>query len=170
VTIDQHGATLLLLESCTFPVGSPDKRFVRDMRRLYRSDPKAEVTEAQDAYLLRCLHRYRRQHGGCVCEECEAARGKAEKREADWPFSDVYGCVDCDEAGAVSPEAMAQAKASYRPEFCAPWVCEMCEKRPGTLAVLHNARERCHVLKVLCTECFAEEEAGFLTTAEEGGE
>ena len=43
------------LARCTFPVGSWDKRFVRNML------DREEFSEKQQACILRLVHRYRRQ-------------------------------------------------------------------------------------------------------------
>lgn len=53
------------LGRCTFAVGSPDKRFVRDILGRLSSNPSYELTAPQIAYLERLTHRYRRQldHG-----------------------------------------------------------------------------------------------------------
>lgn len=53
------------LEGCTFPVGSWEKRFVRDLGRLAevqrRGDDGAGVTDGQAEWLRKTAHRFRRQ-------------------------------------------------------------------------------------------------------------
>jgi len=45
------------LAKCTFAVGSPDKRFVRNMQGA------VEITDGQADYLQRLVYRYRKQLG-----------------------------------------------------------------------------------------------------------
>lgn len=49
------------LERCSFPVGSTDKRFVRDMAARSRTANPPTLTDRQAAYLTRLAWRYRRQ-------------------------------------------------------------------------------------------------------------
>ena len=49
------------LQRCTFPIGSPDKRFVREMAERSRTAGPKALTDRQAAYLTRLAWRYRRQ-------------------------------------------------------------------------------------------------------------
>ena len=52
---DDEVRAVMALRAVIFPVGSPDKRFARDVQHL------DEVTESQSHYLWRLVWRYRRQ-------------------------------------------------------------------------------------------------------------
>jgi hypothetical protein len=58
---DSERAAALALEPCCFAPGALAKRFVRDMARRARQDPETALSDAQAAYLRRCVVRYRRQ-------------------------------------------------------------------------------------------------------------
>lgn len=49
------------LERCTFQIGSPDKRFAREMAARSRVTNPQALTDRQSAYLARLAWRYRRQ-------------------------------------------------------------------------------------------------------------
>lgn len=52
----EQQAKAVALSHCTFQVGSPDKRFVRNLQGY-----EGELTEKQAAYLDRLCYRYRKQ-------------------------------------------------------------------------------------------------------------
>jgi hypothetical protein len=54
---DPYVQMLSALVRCTFPVGSWDKRFVRDLV----GRPISGMTEKQRASIVRLVHKYRRQ-------------------------------------------------------------------------------------------------------------
>lgn len=49
------------LRFVTFPVASPDKRFVRELMAIEATAGPGAITEAQAVYLVRVRYRYRRQ-------------------------------------------------------------------------------------------------------------
>jgi hypothetical protein len=57
---------LIRLDKCRFVPGSYEKRFVREMAALARSDTWWEtfLTEKQRAFIQKIAHRYRNQLGG----------------------------------------------------------------------------------------------------------
>lgn len=60
-----------LLSLVTFRPATADKRFAKDITRQLAGEPDKPLSEKQAAYLRQIVHRYRRQHGQCDCEECK---------------------------------------------------------------------------------------------------
>lgn len=54
-------ATAKALGNCSFPPGTADKRFARNMAFLAEHSPEREITERKDLNLRRLAYRYRRQ-------------------------------------------------------------------------------------------------------------
>lgn len=59
------------LSRVTFLPATFDKRFAKGLLAMMESDPEKGLTDNQDACLRRIVHKYRRQHNACRCEECK---------------------------------------------------------------------------------------------------
>lgn len=58
----------IALGRCSFPPGSWDKRFARDLASVAERSPEIAYTERQAAHLLRLAHKYRRQLPSTIIE------------------------------------------------------------------------------------------------------
>lgn len=50
------------LAACIFPVGSGQKRFVKNMYHQSQNAPERPLTPRQELYLVKLFYSYRRQH------------------------------------------------------------------------------------------------------------
>jgi hypothetical protein len=78
---DEQKRKATALRKCTFPVGSSQKRFARDMADVALHHPEKELTEKQVKYLDILFHQYRRQirvsHARlCDCNEAKNIRAQ----------------------------------------------------------------------------------------------
>ena len=77
----RNGKIARALAACTFPPGSWDKRFARDMAA--RSTTDLGFTERQRVHLLRLAHKYRRQMPTEILEDVlDEAEAAADRRRA----------------------------------------------------------------------------------------